>query len=167
MRRSLPALAILVALISVGAVGVAVAAPAPPLEKLSSYAVVLEVDGLEIGTFQEVSGLAIEVEVVEVREGGDNSFTRKLPGRVKYPNIVLKQGFASSPYLYDWIRQIAGGQTIKRPGRVLVHDSKGALAATFSFTGAFPVKWAGPDFDASSGRPALETLELAHEGFLN
>src|ERR1700761_5650687 len=46
--------------------------------------------------FRSCSGLKSESAVVELEEGGFNNTTRKLIGRTKFPNIVLKQGFCSS-----------------------------------------------------------------------
>src|SRR5437660_3390771 len=45
--------------------------------------------------FRSVSGLKSESSVVELEEGGFNGTTRKLIGRTKFPNIVLKQGLCT------------------------------------------------------------------------
>ena len=42
--------------------------------------------------FTEVGGLSLEVTTEEVAEGGENRFIQKYPGRVKYPELVLKRG---------------------------------------------------------------------------
>ena len=52
----------------------------------------VEVDGLEIGRFTEVSGLQVEVGVETVAEGGQNGFVHKLPSRMTWPNLVLRRG---------------------------------------------------------------------------
>ena len=46
--------------------------------------------------FKSCSGLKSESTVVELEEGGFNTTTRKLIGRTKFPNIVLKQGFCGA-----------------------------------------------------------------------
>src|SRR5215475_10895396 len=45
--------------------------------------------------FRSCSGLKAETSVVELEEGGFNGTTRKLIGRTKFPNIVLKQGMCT------------------------------------------------------------------------
>jgi phage tail-like protein len=55
-----------------------------------------EVDGVEIGIFRQVTGLQVTVNVVEISEGGQNSFTHKLPSRMSWPNIVFKRGLTQT-----------------------------------------------------------------------
>ena len=42
--------------------------------------------------FQSVSGLSVEYDTEEYKEGGENRFTHKLPVRTKYSDLVLKRG---------------------------------------------------------------------------
>ena len=49
----------------------------------------LEIKGLIVGGFSEVSGLQVEVETEDYQEGGVNGFVRKFPKSTKYPNLVL------------------------------------------------------------------------------
>ena len=133
---------------------------------------VLSVDDLEIGTFTEVSGLAVSIEVEELAEGGQNQFTHKLLGRMTWPNLVLKRGITDSDALFSWLTSCSGegftgsGNKIKpRDGEVRLLDPSGEPARTWQFTGARPVRWAGPTFAASATDLAVEELELAHHGF--
>src|SRR5690349_7547930 len=68
----------------------------------------LEVEGVEIGVFREVSGLQVTVDVQEVAEGGQNSYVHKLPSRMSWPNIVFKRGLTKSDALFDWLQQSSG-----------------------------------------------------------
>ena len=43
----------------------------------------LQVEGLVIGNFSEVSGLGAEIDIEEYREGGVNDFVHKLPKNTK------------------------------------------------------------------------------------
>jgi phage tail-like protein len=61
----------------------------------------VEIDGIQQAAFSEFSGLGSQVEVVEYREGSDPNAVRKLPGRVIYPDIVLRWGVADSRELYN------------------------------------------------------------------
>jgi len=127
----------------------------------------IEMEKLAVANFQECSGLAIEVEVLEVIEGGHNEFIHKLPGRIKYPNIVLKRGVTESRQFADW-RPVATDKQIMMTRQnlsIILFDHSGAQIRRWEVTGAYPVKWTGPDMKATSMEVAIETLELAHQGW--
>ena len=133
--------------------------------RLSSLRVAITFDGMAPAYFHSVSGLSLEIEVIEFREGGQNDVTHKLPGRVKYPNIVLKQGFTGTPSdLLKWALRIAAGTREAKNGSIAVYDAKGQPLAKYEIINAWPVKWKSADFDASSNDIAIETIEIAHEG---
>ncbi|MDQ3986714.1 MAG: phage tail protein [Actinomycetota bacterium] len=126
----------------------------------------------EIGAFTECSGLSAEIEVEEVKEGGQNHFSHKLPGRIKWPNIVLKRGITDADNLFEWFQKASGegfageGNTLTRSeGEVALVDSKGQTVRKWEFEEAFPVKWTGPSLASSSNAPSVEELEIAHHGF--
>jgi phage tail-like protein len=131
--------------------------------RLSSLQVAITFDGMPTAYFRSVSGLSMEIEVVEFREGGSND-VHKLPGRVKYPNLVLKQGFSGASELQKWAFRIAAGQFEHKNATIVISDQKGQPVARYTLTNAFPAKWEGPDLDASSNEIAIETIEIAHEG---
>jgi phage tail-like protein len=131
-----------------------------------------EVDGVEIGIFREVTGLQVTVEVVEVAEGGQNSFTHKLPSRMSWPNIVFKRGLTQSDALFDWLQKSSGegfagnSNKFKRStGAVTAIDLTGARLRSWDFMDVFPVRWKGPDFVTGTDSPLEEELEVAHHGF--
>lgn len=132
----------------------------------------LTVDDVEVGAFTEVSGLAMEVEVEDLQEGGQNGFVHRLPGRVKWPNIVLKRGVIQSDSLFEWFAATSGsgfagaGNTLERKhGEIALFDGKRNVVRRWEFDGAFPVRWTGPTLAASSNDLAVEELEIAHHGF--
>ncbi|MCW3060924.1 MAG: conserved hypothetical phage tail protein, partial [Capsulimonas sp.] len=68
----------------------------------------LEIDGLTEGIFREVTGLDSETEVIEhrVTGKGGNLIVQKIPGALKWSNIVMKRGVTDDRKLHDWRRQI-------------------------------------------------------------
>jgi phage tail-like protein len=127
---------------------------------------------LDIGAFTEVSGLAVQIDVEELAEGGQNQFTHKLLGRMKWPNIVLKRGLTNSNDLFTWLLKFSGegysGQSNKieaETGSISVCDAKGDPFRTWSLIDVKPVKWTGPRLAASSRDLAIEELEVCHCGF--
>ena len=130
------------------------------------------VDGVEIGAFTEVSGLSVDVDVEELNEGGQNQFVHKLPGQMKWPNLVLKAGVTQADALFAWFAKSSGdgfagtGNKLERTtGAVTVFDVTGSPVREWKFAGAYPVRWSGPTLAASSTDLAVEELEIAHHGF--
>jgi len=128
---------------------------------------------IEIGAFTECSGLSVDVEVEEVKEGGQNQFVHKLPGRMTWPNIVLKRGITNSDRLFEWLAECSGegfeglgNKLARKEGEVALMDPSGKRRIRkWEFEGAFPVKWSGPTMAAGSRDAATEQLEIAHHGF--
>jgi phage tail-like protein len=129
--------------------------------------------------FRSCSGLKSEATVVELEEGGFNGTTRKLIGRTKFPNIVLKQGLCGPTSELWKLRQQfiddgheldmgdkKGRQTPKRISGTIVQMGPNGAEAKWVFTGGWVCKWEGPDFDASKNEVSIESIEIAHEGLM-
>jgi phage tail-like protein len=140
----------------------------PPPKRTDPYAVYnfrVEIDGIVAGAFAEVSGLDSSTEVIEYRAGDMKANSSiKLPGLTKYPNIVLKRGLTKDLSLWQWRKALVNGQVDRRNGVVILMDESRAEVMRWMFRNGLPVKWEGPDLDASSSEVAIETLEIAHEG---
>jgi phage tail-like protein len=129
----------------------------------ASYLFKIEIDGLTQAHFRECSGLSSSVEIVENPEGGMGHVS-KIPGRVKFPNLVLKRGLTDSTELYDWHNAALQGQVVRKNGSVIQVDSTGQEKKRWNFVEGWPTKWDGPTFNASGNDLSVETLEIAHEG---
>ncbi|MEU7904691.1 phage tail protein [Actinoplanes sp. NPDC049118] len=133
---------------------------------------VLEIDGATIGAFTEVSGLAVQLEVEELAEGGQNAYTHKLLGRMKWPNLVFKRGLTDTNALFEWLLECSGeglsgkNNVVKpRDGKITVMAPDRTPVRTWTIAEAKPVKWTGPKLAASSRDLAVEELEVCHCGF--
>ena len=130
-----------------------------------SFHFLVEIEGLVIGGFNEVTGLTVEVEIEEYREGGLNAYIHKLAGPVRYPNnLVLKHGLTDSDTLWNWHQDVASGNIQRKNGSIILLDSAGEEQWRWNFVDAYPVRWVGPDLRAGSAEVAIETLELVHRG---
>jgi phage tail-like protein len=114
--------------------------------------------------FMEVSGLEIDVQVIEYRTGGEPASVRKLPGLHKYPNIVLKRGITSDLTLWNWMKTVTDGQPLRADGSIILLDEARQTVLRWNFRRGFPCKIVGPTLNAKSSEVAIETLEIAHEG---
>ena len=124
----------------------------------------VEIDGLEAGGFSEVTGFDASIDVMEYREGDMVQTPMKMPGLKKYGNITLRKGLADTTVLYDWITAGIEGVVERKTLTITLLDQTESPVASWQIINAWPVKYTGPDFNATSSEVAIETLEVAHEG---
>ena len=118
------------------------------------------------GGFNEVSGLSLEVEVIEYRNGNEaNNAPRKLPGLAKYGDVTLKRGVIGSLDLFDWFRQASDGDHNLRRDVTIQHlaEDRQTIVQTWKLTNAWPRKYSGPALSAQGNDVAIEELVLACE----
>ncbi len=128
-----------------------------------NFAFRVEIDGITQAHFRECTGLGSNIDVTENPEGGVGVIG-KIPGRTKYPNIVLKWGLTDSTELYDWHRTAVEGRVQRKHGSIVQLDHTGQEKVRWNFTDGWPSKWDGPSFNAGASDLSVETLEIAHEG---
>jgi len=116
------------------------------------------------GGFSECTGLDMSLDIEEYREGGNNGLILRFPSRVKWSNLRLKRGVATSDELWLWHFGFVSGQVVRRDGVVTLQDEQQKPVRSWSFTRGLPVKWTGPSLNASQNQVAIEELEIAHEG---
>ncbi len=123
----------------------------------------VEIDGIAVASFSEVSGLESWTDVIEYRTG-DMERTAKLPGRTRYSNVVLKRGLTVDKSLWQWRKQVVNGKNARRDGSIVLFDEAGNEVARWNFFRGWPCRWQGPRLRSGKSRLAIETLEIAHEG---
>jgi len=133
---------------------------------------IFEVDGQQIGMFKEVSGLRADISVETMEEGGQNNFVHKLPGRLTWPNLVMRRGVTDADNLFQWFCKASGdgfegaGHKLERTtAAVTLIDHGGKRVHAWELLEAFPVRWEGPRLAADANEVAMEELEIAHHGF--
>lgn len=131
-----------------------------------NYNFVVDLGGGDEAGFSEVDLPGGAIEVIEYREGSDRvSSARKLPGRVSYPNVVLRRGIAGRLELFEWWRAVRDGQPDRRTVTITLLDEQRQPVQAWRLRNAWPAKLEGPTLNAQGNEVAIETLELAHEGF--
>lgn len=131
----------------------------------------VEVDGSPVGRFTECHGLEVEVEVETFQEGGVNGYVHKLPGRMSWPNLVLKRGVTFDDSLFGWFNSAAGstfaaeGKAVRKTVGITLISATGERLRTWRLYDAIPIKWSGPTFAVDDGSVPTEELEVAHHGF--
>jgi phage tail-like protein len=121
--------------------------------------------GIRIG-FTEVTGLDMQVEAIEYREGSSPEYSKiKMPGMHKFSNITLKRGtIQGDSDFYKWINTINLTVTERRDIIISLLNETHAPVMTWKAKNAFPIKVQASDLKSDGNEVAIETLELAHEG---
>jgi len=126
---------------------------------------VVEIEGLIVGGFSQVSGLQSEIQMTPYREGGLNGYTHQLPGPTTYPPLVLMHGLTAQDTLWSWYHEVSQGRIRRKNGTIMLLDRQQSPVIWWNFYRAFPVKWVGPQLDASQATAvAVEQIELVHAG---
>jgi phage tail-like protein len=135
------------------------------LDPYRDFNFLVELDGIVQASFIECSGFGATTEVIEMREGGDNTTVRKLPGKTTYKNITLKWGLTNSKELWTWYQQVVDGIIVRKNGSIVVYDLTNHIEVVrWNFIRAWPTDWEGPTFNAKGSDIAIDTLVLVHEG---
>lgn len=133
-----------------------------PLDPAPEFRYYVEIDGLVEGSFIECSGLRMQREVLEVREGGVNDYTHKLPGRTTYGQLTLSKGIMFSTKIWQWYEEgMKDGLVKKRPITITQFSSYFNLPARwYHIEDAFPESWSVSSLRTDSSTYAVETLVL-------
>jgi phage tail-like protein len=116
--------------------------------------------------FSEVTGLNVEVQQIEYRDGLRPEYsTTKMPGLKKYGNITLKRGvMASDNEYFEWVKSIKLNKPERRDIIISLLNEEHAPVMTWKVVNAWPTKITSPDLKAGANEAAIESLEIAHEG---
>ncbi|MBE0480419.1 MAG: phage tail protein [Dehalococcoidia bacterium] len=140
------------------------AATGTRFDPLTSARFCVEIGNIQQAGFTEASGLEAEIEVMEYQEGGNNLFTHKLPGRVKFPKVTLKRGITVSNDLWEWFEEVTYRKIKRKNISIVLYDHKRIEVRRWNLTNAYPTKWSGSSHKAGENTISIETLEFAHEG---
>jgi phage tail-like protein len=128
----------------------------------ASFNFVVDIGGGAELAFAEVELPAAELETIEYREGADRTnASRKLPGRVRYGNVVLRRGVAGDLALWQWFEEVRDGQPARRDVTITLLDEARQPVQAWRFRNAWPAKYDPSDLNAKANEVLIETLELA------
>ncbi|HZH37043.1 MAG TPA: phage tail protein [Flavisolibacter sp.] len=127
----------------------------------------VEWGGSKIG-FTEVTGLNIENELIEYRDGASPEYHKiKMPGLQKYGNITLKRGmFTGDNEFFQWLNTVSLSNIERRDVTISLLNENHEPVYIWRIKNAFPTKVTAPDLKSDANEVAVETIELAHEGLV-
>ena len=120
----------------------------------------------EVLSFQEVSGLDVEAQIIEYRHGDNPVFsTIKMPGLVQSGNVIMKKGvFKSDNKFWDWYNEIRMNTITRKPVTISLLDESGDPTMVWTLNNAWPTKITSTDLSAEGNEVAVEEIEIVHEG---
>ena len=124
----------------------------------------IELDNTSVAAFREATGLSLNTDPVDYREGTDVWLSvRKLPGLRKYSNIKFKRGITENEDLWKWYKNILNGVDDRRNGAVVLQDEQHNDVLRWEFQNGWICKWEGGSLNATSNDVVIETIEICHE----
>lgn len=130
-------------------------------------------DGKYVAGVSKVSALKRTTEIVEHRQGGDPSTSRKSPGLTKYEPITLERGVTHDPEFENWANLVF--HTDGDSAVSLKNFRKDIIIELFNLSGqkvkAYKVYrcWVSeyqalPELDANANAVAIEMMVIQNEG---
>src|SRR5215475_6909964 len=136
-------------------------------DALAGYSFSVEIDGVSIAQFKEVSGLSAEIQTIEHRENkqGGLPVLKKLPGARKFGDITLKRGKTNSKTVWDWLKKVQDGDIdgARKNGSIVLYDYKHGEVSRFHFMNAWPSKVSLGSMQAQGNDILLEECVITHE----
>ena len=132
-------------------------------------------DGRYVAGISKVSALKRTTEVVEHRQGGDPSTSRKSPGRTKYEAVTLERGVTHDVEFEQWANKVwnfgwgLGAEVSLKDFRkdiiIEVYNEAGQLALAYKVYRCWVSEYqALPDLDANANAVAIQHVKLENEG---
>ena len=133
-------------------------------------------NGKFVAGISKVTGLKRTTEVVEHREGGDPSTSRKSPGRVKYEAITLERGVTHDSEFEGWANKVwyqgnGLGQEMslkdfRRDLLIELYNEAGQPVLRYKVYRCWVSEYqALPDLDANANAVAIEHIKIENEGW--
>ena len=140
-------------------------------------------DNQYVAGISKVSGLKRTTEVVKHRDGGDESSSRKSPGRTEYDPITLERGVTQDVTFEQWASKVwdyknAQAAPDQRTQEVSLADfRKEIIIDVFNEAGQKVLSYqvfrcwvseyqALPDLDANANAVAIQHIKLENEGWI-
>jgi phage tail-like protein len=125
------------------------------------------IDAYELASWSKASGLEVSWDLVEYRSGDGDNVRWICPGLTKYPTVKLERAAeeAGSKMVRTWLNSNSFKYEAQSAS-IELFDAGLKKVASWDLQNVMPVKWSIASFDAGTSKVALETLELAHIGFL-
>jgi phage tail-like protein len=137
-------------------------------DALSTHTFGVQLGGILVESVQEVSGLSVEQEVVEVKQvtNSGQQIIRKQPGARQAGEVTIIRGLDKSSAFTDWIKQTLNNgavNTARQNLTIEIMDSTKATVRRIQLMQGWASKWEGPSLKAGESSAATETVTITFE----
>jgi phage tail-like protein len=137
-------------------------------DALSTHTFGVQLGGILVESVQEVSGLSVEQEVVEVKQvtNSGEQIIRKQPGARQAGEVTIIRGLDKSSAFTDWIKQTLNNgavNTARQNLTIEIMDSTKATVRRIQLMQGWASKWEGPSLKAGESSAATETVTITFE----
>jgi phage tail-like protein len=137
-------------------------------DALSTHIFGIQLGGYLVESVQEVSGLSVEEEVVEVKQvtADGKQIIRKQPGARQAGEITIVRGIDQSSAFTDWIKETLNNgavNTARQNLTIEIKDSTQATIRRIQLMQGWASKWEGPSLKAGESSAASETVTITFE----
>jgi phage tail-like protein len=133
-------------------------------------------DGRYVAGVSKVGSLKRSTEMVEHREGGDPSTSRKSPGRTKYEAITLERGVTHDLEFERWANKVwnfgaglgleVSLKDFRKDISIEVYNEAGQKVIAYNLFRCWVSEFQSlPDLDANANAIAIQTIKLENEGW--
>ena len=140
----------------------------PDMDTSVGHSFGLEVDGVVIKQIQEVSGVKLEQDVIELKQNTpDGKYViKKLPGRMKAGEITLTRGLTSDNSFEKWVEDSRFGKmgAARKGGAIIVFDYEGNAIKRYELENAWPKSLEIGTMKAGDTSVLTEKLVVTYEG---
>jgi hypothetical protein len=123
----------------------------------------LEIEGAQAGFLKSVDGGGATADVVTEAPAGQDRFSRKHLGNVKYEEFSMQIGFNMNKAVYDWIAASWTSSFMRKSGAVVAADFKSDIKSKREFSDALITETGIPACDGSSKEAGYLRLNFAPE----
>jgi phage tail-like protein len=137
-------------------------------DAVAGYSFQVEIDGVTLAQFKEVSGISSEIQVIEHRENtkGGIPVMKKLPGMKKSGDVVLKRGRTDDKALWEWHKKVQDGDIkgARKNGSIVLYDYAHGELSRWNFVAGWPSKVNLGQLQAQGNDVLVEECTIVHEG---
>ncbi|MCD9875129.1 phage tail protein [Streptomyces guryensis] len=137
-------------------------------DALSTHVFGVQLGGYRVESIQEVSGLTVEEEVVEVKQVSDQGkqIIRKQPGARQAGEVTITRGLDKSSEFTKWIKETLNKGAVSSARQNLtieIMDSELNTVRRIQLMQGWVSKWEGPSLKAGESSPATESVTIVFE----
>ena len=137
-------------------------------DALSTHVFGVQLGGYMVESIQEVSGLSVEEEVVEVRQvtAEGKQIIRKQPGARQSGEITITRGLDKSSEFTKWIKETLNKgavETARQNLTIEIKDSESQTVRRIQLMQGWASKWEGPSLKAGESNAATESVTITFE----